>query len=92
MVFVIAGAATFTLVLYLSQSALETVIGVQNVHPEQYVYDYDLAGLSTREHRDLFPTTALFPEAATSPRTLSSPLKTSYPSWWAPMPRCQSPC
>lgn len=36
-------------------------MGVQRVHPEQYIYDYDLAGMSVRENRDLFPYSILPP-------------------------------
>ena len=57
----VGGALAGTLVLYVSQTGLRAALDVVNIHPEQYNYDYDLAGMSTREHRDLFPHSILPP-------------------------------
>jgi len=56
---VVLGAALLTVGFYASQSALNAVIGVRHAHPEQYIYDFDLAGMSIRENRDLFPRSIL---------------------------------
>ena len=60
---IVAGAAiVVTLGFYGSQAGLSAAIGVRQVHPEQYIYDFDLAGMSVRENRDLFPHSLVAPE------------------------------
>lgn len=58
---VVLGAIVVTVVLYASMSAVQDVMAVQRVHPEQYIYDFDLAGMSVRENRDLFPRSIVPP-------------------------------
>lgn len=69
---VIVGAIATTAVFYASQSALNSVLGVRSVHPEQYIYDFDLAGMSTRENRDLFPKSIVPPNRLANLKRLFS--------------------
>ena len=52
----ITGASVaLTAGMYGSQVAISELIGVKNVHPEQYVFIYDVAMLSDDVGRNLFP-------------------------------------
>ena len=50
-----AGGVVLTVSLYGSQVVVTRLMDVENVHPEQYVYIYDLAMMSMEEGRNLFP-------------------------------------
>jgi hypothetical protein len=55
---VVAGCA-LTLTLMASQFALNAVLGVRDVDPQQQLYIYDLAAISKRERQNLFPPEVL---------------------------------
>ncbi len=67
---VVVGAIAITGVFYGSQIGLNSLMGVQSVHPEQYIYDFDLAGMSTRENRDLFPHSIVPPSRLAAVKSL----------------------
>jgi len=52
----VGGAVALTAGVQISQTLASDFIGVKHVHSEQRIYDYDLAGTSTRANRGLFPT------------------------------------
>jgi hypothetical protein len=52
---VVAGAVVLSLVLYGSQRAVLSTLHVQDRDPQQYIYVYDLAALSTRLGTNLLP-------------------------------------
>jgi hypothetical protein len=60
---VLAGLAgcLLTIVLMGTQTGLSDAIGIENANPQQYGMLYDVAGLSVRENKDLFPKSILPP-------------------------------
>jgi len=46
-----------TVGVFVLETGIAWALGTQSVHPEQNTFIYDLAQLSKKEHRDLFPRT-----------------------------------
>ena len=61
LVCLMAGSVAIVVGMYGIERALYVPFGVTSAHFEQFLYDYDLAGMSTREHRDLFPKSVVPP-------------------------------
>jgi hypothetical protein len=52
---VVVGVLALSATIYVSQTAVKAVIGVQATHPEQATFVWDLEAISHHVHRNLFP-------------------------------------
>jgi hypothetical protein len=54
-VVVVAAGLGVTIALMATQAAATMALGVDDAHPAQYLYTYDIGSISHREHENLFP-------------------------------------
>lgn len=62
----VAGGIALTLALMGTQEVASKAIGVESLHPEAPLYIYDLAAISERERKNLFPSN-LMPQRGIAP-------------------------